>query len=42
MHQLADGATPLSSSTQSSKINTALKEFIEEKVEFKDQSKADE
>jgi DNA-directed RNA polymerase subunit K/omega len=42
MHQLADGANSLSSSTQSSRINTALQEFIEEKIEFKDQSKADE
>jgi DNA-directed RNA polymerase subunit K/omega len=42
MHQLADGATSLSSSTQSSKINTALQEFIEDKIEFKNQSKADE
>jgi len=42
MHQLADGATPISSSTQSSRVNTALQEFIEDKVKFKDQSKADE
>jgi DNA-directed RNA polymerase subunit K/omega len=42
MHQLADGATPISSSTQSSRVNTALQEFIEDKIEFKDQSKADE
>lgn len=42
MHQLADGATSLSSSTQSSRVNTALQEFIEDKIEFKDQSKANE
>ena len=42
MHQLADGATSLSSSTQSSKVNTALQEFIEDKIEFRNQPKADE
>jgi len=42
MHQLADGATPLSSSTQSSKVNTALQEFLEDKVELKDLSLSDE
>ena len=36
MHQLADGAMSLSSSTQSSKFNTPLQEFIEDKIEFKE------
>jgi DNA-directed RNA polymerase subunit K/omega len=36
MHQLADGAMSLSSSTQSSKFNTSLQEFIEDKIEFKE------
>ncbi len=42
MHQLADGATPLSSLTQSSKVNTALQEFLEDKVELKDLFPTDE
>ena len=42
MHQLADGATSLSSSTQSSTVNTALQEFLEDKVELKDPPPTDE
>ncbi len=42
MHQLADGATPLGSSTQSSTVNTALQEFLEDKVELKDPPPTDE
>lgn len=36
MHQLADGATPLSAVTQDSRFNTALQEFIEEKLQFRE------
>lgn len=42
MHQLADGATPLSSTSHSSKINTAMQEFLEDKLRFKEQVKLDE
>lgn len=38
MHQLADGAVSVSPSTQSSMVNTALQEFIEEKIDFTEQS----
>ena len=37
MHQLADGAMSLSSTTQSSKFNTSLQEFIEDKIQFKEE-----
>ena len=36
MHQLADGATPLSSVTHDSKFNTAVQEFLEDKLQFKE------
>ncbi len=36
MHQLADGAVPLSSVTHESRFNTALQEFIEDKLQFKE------
>jgi DNA-directed RNA polymerase subunit K/omega len=39
MHQLADGAVPLSSTTRSSKFNISLQEFIEEQIQFKEQPK---
>jgi DNA-directed RNA polymerase subunit K/omega len=38
MHQLADGATPLSFVTHDSRFNTALQEFLEGKLQFKEQS----
>lgn len=41
MHQLADGAMSLNSVTQSSRFNTAVQEFLEEKVEFKEPSDLD-
>jgi DNA-directed RNA polymerase subunit K/omega len=37
MHQLVDGAMQLSSQTHSSRFNNALQEFLEEKVQFKEQ-----
>ena len=40
MHQLADGATPLSSATYSSDFNTTLREFLEDKVQFKDKERS--
>lgn len=39
MHQLVDGAVPLSSTTHSSKFNTSLQEFIDSQIQFKEQSK---
>jgi DNA-directed RNA polymerase subunit K/omega len=36
MHQLADGATALSSVTHDSKFNTAVQEFLEDKLQFKE------
>ena len=38
MHQLADGATPLTNKTDKSKINIALQEFLDGVVEFKEES----
>ena len=38
MHQLADGATSLSSKTYNSLMNTALQEFLDQVIEFKDPS----
>ena len=40
MHQLADGATPLSSVTHDSRFNNALQEFLEGRLQFKDLSGA--
>jgi DNA-directed RNA polymerase subunit K/omega len=42
MHQIADGAVSLSSSTHDSRFNTVLQEFIESKVQFKDLPEPDE
>jgi DNA-directed RNA polymerase subunit K/omega len=42
MHQLADGATPLSSITYYSKFNTAMQEFLEDKLRYKENVKLDE
>ncbi len=36
MHQLADGATPLSSKTFKSNFNTSLQEFLDDTLQFKD------
>jgi DNA-directed RNA polymerase subunit K/omega len=36
MHQLADGAISLSAVTNDSRFNTALQEFIEGKIQFKE------
>jgi DNA-directed RNA polymerase subunit K/omega len=36
MHQLADGAMGLSSVTHDSRFNTALQEFLEGKLQFKE------
>ena len=41
MHQLADGATSLSSKTYNSLINTALQEFLDDVLEFKDLSEGE-
>jgi hypothetical protein len=42
MHQIADGAVSLSSITHDSKFNTALQEFIESKIQFKELPEPDE
>lgn len=34
MHQLADGATPLSSKTYDADVNTALQEFLDSAIEL--------
>lgn len=34
MHQLVDGATPLSSKTYNAEINTALQEFLDDTIRF--------
>lgn len=36
MHQLADGAMPLSAVTRDSRFNTALQEFVEDKLQFRE------
>lgn len=36
MHQLADGATPLTSATDDSPFNIVLQEFLEDKLEFRE------
>jgi DNA-directed RNA polymerase subunit K/omega len=36
MHQLADGAMPLSTVTRDSRFNTALQEFVEDKLQFRE------
>jgi DNA-directed RNA polymerase subunit K/omega len=41
MHQLADGANSVSSVTHSSKFNTAMQEFLEDKLQFKEQVSLD-
>ena len=41
-HQLADGAPPYSSKTQSSHFNTALLEFLEGVIHFKTEGDAEE
>ena len=35
MHQLADGANPLSSKTYDAEVNTALQEFLDSAIELK-------
>ncbi len=37
MHQLADGATPLASKMQDTYVNTALQEFLDESIGFKEE-----
>ena len=41
MHQLADGATPLSSRTYNSLINTTLQDFLDDVIAFKDLSEGE-
>ena len=41
MHQLADGATPLSSKTYNSLINNSLQEFLDDVIAFKDLSEGE-
>lgn len=36
MHQLADDAMPLSAVTHDSSFNTALQEFVEDKLQFRE------
>ncbi len=36
MHQLADGATPLSPVSHDSRFNAALQEFAEDKLQFRE------
>ncbi len=42
MHQLADGAIPLSSVTHDSRFNSTVQEFIEGKIQFKELPKFEE
>jgi DNA-directed RNA polymerase subunit K/omega len=36
-HQLADGATPLSTKSYESRFNTAVQEFLDGSIQFKEQ-----
>ena len=38
MHQLADGATPLTSQTNLSLVNMALQEFVDGSISLKDEN----
>ncbi len=40
MHQLADGATPLSSKTYPADVNTALQEFLDGSIGLKEEETA--